>query len=102
MLSADRPSSVDVQLPITLKDLSPIVGIKQTSLQLPGFQGKLLIEPATAVVLGGALLGSGGYLGTDLLIPNLASLVGAQFYLQLHYRAGSFTGFGNLQAIKTR
>ncbi|MEE9127009.1 MAG: M14 family zinc carboxypeptidase, partial [Planctomycetota bacterium] len=80
----------------------PIVGLKLGSVQLPGFTGTLGLQPSTAVVLRGFSVGSSGYRGVDLLIPNVASAVGTLFHLQLLYQAGSVVGFGNVQSIQAR
>jgi hypothetical protein len=80
----------------------PIVGKKLASVQLPGFLGTLRVDPNGAVLMKGLQVGSSGYLGVDVPIPQMANLVGIQFHLQLLYQAGSAVGFGNLQSIKGR
>ena len=79
-----------------------IVGTKLANINVPGLSGMLRLDPATAVLLNPMPIGSSGYLGSDLLIPNVPGVLGLTIHLQLLYSAGAAAGFGNLQSVKGR
>jgi hypothetical protein len=75
---------------------------KVSPISIPGIDGTLVLDPATVRILTSFAIGSSGFLGFDLLIPNDPTLAGKTFYWQALYQKGGATRFSNLQSLKVK
>ncbi|MEE2886723.1 MAG: M14 family zinc carboxypeptidase [Planctomycetota bacterium] len=69
---------------------------------IPGIGGKLMVDPASTLLLTGYSFGASGFTPVDLKIPTLSGLPGKTFYWQALHIAGSRARFGNVQTITIR
>ena len=80
-----------------------LLGAKKTAgISLPGIAGKLMLDPATTVILTGHGFGASGFTPVDMVIPNVPGLSGKTFYWQLLYAKGGTVQFGNVQATNVK
>ena len=68
-------------------------------LTVPGFGGRLLIDPASLFPFPSTTLNAQGYGVRDVLIPNYPSLQNQTVYWQLVYTDGVDLSFGNRQSV---
>jgi hypothetical protein len=75
---------------------------KVSPISIPGIGGTLVLDPASARILTSFAIGSSGFRGFDLLIPNDPILAGKTFYWQTLYQKGGAVRFSNLQSLKVK
>ena len=72
-----------------------MLSLGTANLQIPGVQGRLLIDPRTAFPLPAFAYGSRSTIGFDAGIPNDSSLLGKTFYMQQLLIQGTALQLGN-------
>jgi hypothetical protein len=80
----------------------PLVAAATADIQIPGIEGKLLLDPASLLVLPAFGYGSAHDVNVELPIPNDAGLVGKTFHWQQLFVRGLALKLGNRSAFQVQ